>query len=231
MATGLEPLAKRNRSWLVSGTMASGASPVSGSRDFCHSGAPPSAGNVPGVFESMAGQRREANAAVKSKSPGKSAERVRRGNAAGVRRRTLRLLVEAQYVVRAALSSLLDESSSPEVSPCIHELAYAARWFCDALERHLPRRREGDWEDAVARLGVSIERMAEVPTLADRLRLINRAQRWTVAQIAVLLAEDLDPDVRALLEEASAIYLRGGRRCEEIIAALDRDRELPPAAG
>ncbi len=73
--------------------------------------------------------------------------------------------------------------------------------------------------------------MAEVPTLTDRLRLINRAQRWTVAQIAVLSAEDLDPDVRALLEEASAIYLRGGRRCEEIIAALDRDRELPSRGG
>jgi len=155
----------------------------------------------------------------------------RRWNPARGRRRTLLLLVEAQHVIRAALSALLDESAPPEGNPCLHELMYAATWFCDALGRHLPRRRGGGWEEAVARLGVSTERMAELPTFADRLRLINRAQRWMVAQIAALLAEDLDPALRALLEEASAIYLRGGRRCDEIIAALDRGRDLPSGSG
>jgi hypothetical protein len=69
--------------------------------------------------------------------------------------------------------------------------------------------------------------MAGLPTFADRLRLVNRAQRWIVAQIAALLAEDLEPTMRALLEEASVIYVRGGRHCDEIIMSLDRGREIP----
>jgi hypothetical protein len=73
---------------------------------------------------------------------------------------------------------------------------------------------------------VSVERMRELPTFADRLRLIGRAQRWMLAEIAAMLAGDLDPELRGLLQEASAIYLRGGQRCDEIIATLDRDRDI-----
>lgn len=165
--------------------------------------------------------------AVKSQSPSRGPRKTRRVES---QRRSLQLLIEAQHVIHAALSALLDESMPPEVRPCIHELLYAATWFCDALERHIPRTREGGSEEAVARLGLSAERLADLPTFADRLRLINRGQRWMVAQMAALLAEDLDPDRRMLLQEATAIYLRGGRRCDEIIAALDRDRDLPSGA-
>lgn len=164
---------------------------------------------------------------MKPQSASKGPRRTRREES---QRHTLQLLSEAQHVIRAALSSLLDESMPPEVRPCIHELLYAATWFCDALEHHVPRAREQGSEDAVARVGLSAERLAELPTFADRLRLINRGQRWMVAQMAALLAEDLDPDRRLLLQEATAIYLRGGRRCDEIIAALDRDRDLLPGA-
>lgn len=131
--------------------------------------------------------------------------------------------------MHAALSSLIDQGTPPEVRSCVGELLYAATWFCGALERHLSGGRDRDGEETVGRLGMSAERLAELPTFADRLRLIGRTQRWMVAQIAVLLAEDLEPSLRDLLQEASAIYLRGGRRCDEVIAMLDRERELPPA--
>jgi hypothetical protein len=121
----------------------------------------------------------------------------------------------------------MDEVTPPEVVPCLQALHYAATWCCTAMERHLPRAKHRRREEAVARLGLSIERMAALPTFADRLRLINRAQRWIVAHMAAVLAGDLDPTIRALLEEASVIYLRGGRRCDEIIASLDRGREIP----
>jgi hypothetical protein len=146
------------------------------------------------------------------------------------RRKTVRLLVEAQYAMQVALSSLIDQSTPPEVGACVRELLYATTWFRGALERHLSGVRDGPREETVGRLGLSTERFAELPTFADRLRLIGRAQRWMVAQIAVLLAEDLEPSLRDLLQEASAICLRGGRRCDEVIAMLDRERELPPTA-
>lgn len=168
---------------------------------------------------------------MRPQSPDKSLQGGRRRHPDGAQRRALQLLGEAQHVIHGALASLLDESAPPEIHPCVYELIYASTWFGTGLGRHLPRTKERAPDQAVARLGVSAERMAELPTFADRLRLINRAQRWTVAQIACLLAEDLDPDLRALLEEASAIYLRGGRRCDEIIAALDRDRDLPSESG
>lgn len=82
--------------------------------------------------------------------------------------------------------------------------------------------------ETVGPLGISAERIAELPIFVDRLRLIGRAQHWMVAEIAVLLAEDLEPGLQELLQEASATYLRGVRRCDEAIAMLGRERE-PPA--
>lgn len=146
------------------------------------------------------------------------------------KRRTLRLLVEAQHAMQAALSSLIDQGAPPEMAACVRELLYAATWFCGALQRYLPRARGHNREEAARRLGVSAERMADLPTFADRLRLIGRGERWMVAQIAVLLAEDLESGLRDVLREASAVYLRGGWRCDEIIATLDRKRELLPPA-
>jgi hypothetical protein len=137
--------------------------------------------------------------------------------------------VGAQATIQAALSSLITQGPPPEVEACLSELLYAARWFSGALEHHLPRVRERDREVTVGPVGISAERLAELPTFADRLRVIGRAQRWLVAQIAVLLAEDLEPNLRDLLQEASAIHLRGGRRCDEVIATLDRERDRPPA--
>jgi hypothetical protein len=138
------------------------------------------------------------------------------------------LLVEAQRAMQGALSSLMDQGTPPDVRACVEELCYAASWFRDGLERQLPRGRDRDPGETVGPLGISAQRIAELPTFVDRLRLIGQAQRWMVAQIAVLLAEDLQPELRDLLQEASAIYLRGGRRCDEVIAMLDRERELPP---
>ena len=130
--------------------------------------------------------------------------------------------------MQGALSSLRDHGTPPDVRACVEELLYAVTWFRDGLERHVPRGRDRDpGETVVGPLVISAERIAELPTFVDRLRLIGRAQRWMVAQIGVLLAEDLEPGLRDLLQEASAIYLRGGRRCDEVIAMLDRERELP----
>jgi hypothetical protein len=136
--------------------------------------------------------------------------------------------MEAQHAMQGALSSLLDQGTPPDVRACVDELRYAVTWLCGGLERHLSRGRGRDPGETVGPLGLSAARVAELPTFVDRLRLIGRAQRWMVAQIAVLLAEDLEPGLRDLLQEASAIYLRGGRRCDEVIAMLDRARELPP---
>ena len=121
----------------------------------------------------------------------------------------------------------MDEATPPEVIPCLQALHYATTWCCTAMQRHLPRGKPRGRDEAIARLGLSVERMAGLPTFADRLRLVNRAQRWIVAQIAALLAGDLDPAIRALLEEASVIYVRGGRHCDEMIMSLDRGREIP----
>jgi hypothetical protein len=137
----------------------------------------------------------------------------------------IRLLVDSQHATQAALALLLDQGTPPEVEACVSELRYAATWFCGALERHLPRVR--DREKTGDRLGLS-EQLTKLPTLVDRLRVIARAQRWMLAQMAVLLADDLEPGLRQLLQEASAICLRSGRRCDEVIATLDHGRERPP---
>jgi hypothetical protein len=127
------------------------------------------------------------------------------------------------------LTHLVDESAPPEVCACVGELRYAATWFAGELGKRSARARERTGESTVEGLSLSAGRIATVPTAADRLRLINRGQRSLVAQIDTLLAEDLDPDLRGLLQEGRGVHLRGVQRCDDVIAMLDRGREIPRA--
>ena len=67
---------------------------------------------------------------------------------------------------------------------------------------------------------------AALPALTDRVRLLNRCQRWVVEQIDGLLARDLDDDTRAFLVEMRAVHLLNIPRCDELLVELDRQREV-----
>ena len=141
-------------------------------------------------------------------------------------RSQLRVLLDAGHVAVTVLSRLADVPTPPEAGTCLHELHYATTWFCAGLEKHISRAERRRSSDSGATAQVVSDRMMAAPAVVDRLRLVNRSQRWVLARVDGLLAAGLEPELRAFLEEARVILARSVHCCDDAISVLDRDREL-----
>jgi hypothetical protein len=137
----------------------------------------------------------------------------------------LRRLLDGERETLTALSRLQGVVAIPEAHPCLEELRHATVSFCAALERRVSRlgARRSRHEASLPSL---TDGLSAVPGVADRLRLVSRYQRSILIRIDGLLAERLDPGLRALLSEARGSVASGIRCCDDIIAVLDRDREV-----
>jgi hypothetical protein len=143
----------------------------------------------------------------------------------------LRRLIAVERAITTALSHLSAAAVGPEARGCIDASRYAAAWVCAGLERLVPPRAKRLPPGGAAGVRRLVARVQAGPTPVDRLRLVNRSQREAVRQIDGLLAETLEPELRAFLEGARAVLARSVGGCDEIIAMLDRGRELQRGSG
>jgi hypothetical protein len=120
------------------------------------------------------------------------------------------------------LSRLVDQAPASETRTLFTRIRDDEAWACTGLVgclarlRHRPTRAKGR----------SAVKMLALPGFPDRVRLLNRGQRWVVEQIGAFLARKLEDDTRAFPVEMRAVHLRNIRRCDELLAELDRQRAV-----
>jgi hypothetical protein len=121
-----------------------------------------------------------------------------------------------------ALSRLIEQAPTSETRTLFTQIRDDEAWACTGLVGRLARL--GHRPTRAKRR--SDVKMLALPAFPDRVRLLNRGQRWVVEQIDAFLARDLDDGTRAFLVEMRAVHLRNIRRCDELLVELDRQREV-----
>jgi hypothetical protein len=125
-------------------------------------------------------------------------------------------LLEAERAGVDTLSRLFPEARSPEMQKLLAEVRDDEAWSCAGLVRSITTlggaisEKKGDFADKV---------MGE-PTLAARLRLLNRGQGWVVKRLDVLLGEGLPAAVGGFLEEMKTRHLTNIAACEQLAESL-----------
>jgi nitronate monooxygenase len=121
-----------------------------------------------------------------------------------------------------ALCGLVAQAPTSEIRSLFGQMRDDEAWTCTSLVgclarlAHRPMRAKGDVPGNVLAL----------PALPDRVRLLNRGQRWVVERIEELLSRDLDADTRAFLAKTRAVHLGHIRRFDELLVELERQREV-----
>jgi nitronate monooxygenase len=134
----------------------------------------------------------------------------------------LNRLLTAERTGVEALCGLVEQAPTSEIRSLFGQMRDDEAWTCAGLVGclarldHRPMRAKGDFPGNVLAL----------PALPDRVRLLNRGQRWVVERIEELLPRDLDADTRAFLAEMRVVHLGNIRRCDELLVELDRQREV-----
>jgi hypothetical protein len=131
-------------------------------------------------------------------------------------------LLAAERAGVDALSRLVEQAPTSETRTLFIQIRDDDAWACAGLVGCLARL--GHRPTRARRR--SAVKMLALPAFPDRVRLLNRGQRWVVEQIDGFVARDLDDDTRAFLVEMRAVHLRNIRRCDELLVELDRQREV-----
>jgi len=134
----------------------------------------------------------------------------------------LNRLLAAERAGVDALSRLVEQAPTSETRTLFIQIRDADAWACAGLVGCLARL--GHRPTRARRR--SAVKMLALPAFPDRVRLLNRGQRWVVEQIDGSLARDLEDDTRAFLVEMRAVHLCNIRRCDELLVELDRQREV-----
>jgi hypothetical protein len=135
------------------------------------------------------------------------------------------LLLQAEQAAAFALRRLANDTAPPYVRGCLDELHNATLWVCEGLTKLMPpaTRRPSPGAEVFADL---TDQMMQGPAVVDRLRILNRHQRRVLLRIDALLREGLDSDLRAFLQGAYVVVGRNVSGCDDVIAELDREREV-----
>ena len=126
-------------------------------------------------------------------------------------------LLEAERAGVDTLSRLFPEARSPEMQRLFEEVRNDEAWSCAGLVRSLKTlggtisEKRGDFA----------EKVKGEPTLAARLRLLNRGQGWVVKRLDGLLAEALPASVSEFLEEMKARHVTNIEACTRLAESLD----------
>ena len=97
-------------------------------------------------------------------------------------------------------------------------------WSCAGLAESIKRLGGARTEER----GDFAEKVLAVASLTDRLRLLNRGQRWVVRRVEGVLARALDESTQRFLAEMAIVHARNIERCDALIARLDGQRDVPP---
>lgn len=125
-------------------------------------------------------------------------------------------LLEAERAGVEALSRLFPEARTPEMRKLFEQIRDDEAWSCAGLARSIKSlggvmsEKKGDFAEKV---------MAE-PTLAARLRLLNRGQGWVVKRLDALLAEQLATSLADFLAEMKTRHLANIAACDKLAESL-----------
>jgi hypothetical protein len=128
-------------------------------------------------------------------------------------------LLEAERAGVDTLSRLFPEARGPEMQKLFEDVRDDEAWSCAGLVRSIKTmggtisEKKGDFADKVMR----------EPTLAARLRLLNRGQGWVVKRLEGLLADTLPASVGEFLEEMKTRHISNIEACERL-ASLSPER-------
>ena len=138
----------------------------------------------------------------------------------------LNRLLAAARADTTDLSALVEQAPASEMRTLLRRIRDDGAWACAGLVgclarlgRRPTRRKRGLPDEGPA-----------LAALPDRIRLLNRRQRWVAGWIDELLAGNVDEDTRAFLAEMRAVNRRNVRRCDDLLSELDRQREVPRSA-
>lgn len=125
-------------------------------------------------------------------------------------------LLEAERAGVETLSRLFPEARTPEMKKLFGQVRDDEAWSCAGLARSIKTlggvmsEKKGDFADKV---------MGE-PTLAARLRLLNRGQGWVVKRLDALLGETLPASVSDFLREMKKRHIANIEACERLAESL-----------
>ncbi len=125
-------------------------------------------------------------------------------------------LLEAERAGVETLSRLFPAATTPGMGKLFEQVRDDEAWSCAGLARSIKTlggeisEKRGDFADKV---------MAE-PTLAARLRLLNRGQGWVVKRLDALLVETLPTSVSDFLREMKARHLANIAACGKLAESL-----------
>ncbi len=125
-------------------------------------------------------------------------------------------LLEAERAGVETLSRLFPEARTPEMRELFEQVRDDEAWSCAGLARSLKTlgavmsEKKGDFAEKV---------MAE-PSLAARLKLLNRGQRWVVKRLDALLGETLPAPVSEFLAEMKVRHLANIAACDRLAESL-----------
>src|SRR5262245_32718322 len=125
-------------------------------------------------------------------------------------------LLEAERAGVETLSLLFPAARGPEMQKLFEDVRDDEAWSCAGLARSIKTLggvtsdKKGDFADKVMR----------EPTLAARLRLLNRGQGWVVKRLDGLLGEALPAPVGEFLAEMKARHVASIETCERLAKSL-----------
>jgi nitronate monooxygenase len=126
-------------------------------------------------------------------------------------------LLEAERAGVDTLSRLFPEARSSEMQTLFERVRDDEAWSCAGLVRSIKTmggtasEKKGDFAEKV---------MAE-PTLAARLRFLNRGQGWVVKRLDGLLGDTLPEPVSRFLEEMKTRHVTNIEACDRLAKSLD----------
>jgi hypothetical protein len=125
-------------------------------------------------------------------------------------------LLEAERAGVETLSRLFPEARGPEMQKLFEGVRDDEAWACAGLVRSIKTlggvtsEKKGDFAEKV---------MSE-PTLAARLRFLNRGQGWVVKRLDALTRETLPESVGKFLEEMKVRHVANIEACERLAESL-----------
>lgn len=125
-------------------------------------------------------------------------------------------LLEAERAGVETLSRLFPEARTPEMRKLFEQVRDDEAWSCAGLVRSIKTlggvmsEKKGDFADKV---------MGE-PTLAARLRLLNRGQGWVVKRLDALIGENPPEAVGSFLKEMKTRHLANIEACDRLAESL-----------
>ena len=125
-------------------------------------------------------------------------------------------LLGAERAGVETLSRLFPEARTPEMRELFEQVRDDEAWSCAGLARSIKTlgavmsEKKGDFAEKV---------MAE-PTLAARLKLLNRGQMWVVKRLDALWGETLPAPVSEFLAEMKTRHLANIAACDKLADSL-----------